>query len=416
MKAGAAVARAPVAVVRAPVALVEARTRSCRNMAGVAMARAPVVAAKVPATLMRAPTRPFRNLRRVQSQPEVHFRPEAQSSPEQPVNTLESSVETGAIDEPTTSSSAASTPIPEAGWAAAEGVGLDLLGDATADKATAYVLDVAVARRSPVPLPVTLQGLDAPSSAVPQPPPEGQVVQEAFEAAAPFSSAPISSPPPSPPSAPPRQPVLTSVLTTTTLTVTTMRMTQHLEDPDEEPGGVSPEPGEVSQEFGWAPAKESARNNLPQIRRVDTQDGRVFSPSRSQSQKEIRAKILQERCRRQESTRSMRQAVRVNIAQQPANELTKRSSHRQHRHQALMAIRTKHAQAQLAQGVQTGGGQGRQAFGLFKHTLAYKAAMKLMLLCGQLGGTCREEHTIVSMIAPPQEEEALTPAQTIQVS
>ena len=164
-------ARAPVAIARAPVASMGAHTRSCRNMAGVAMARAPVVAAKVPATLLRAPTRPFRNSRRVQASSEVHH-----PSPEQPADTVEYL------------SAAPATPSSEATWVAAVGVGLELLRDANDDD----ILYLAVAGPSPVPPLATQQGLNASSSAVPQPPPEGQAAQMAFEAAATASSAALT--------------------------------------------------------------------------------------------------------------------------------------------------------------------------------------------------------------------------------
>ena len=71
-----------------------------------------------------------------------------------------------------------------------------------------------------------------------------------------------------------------------------------------------------------------------------------------------------------------------------------------------------HSQVQLQRGVEQG---GERAMRLFKHTLAYKAAMGARRMCGRLCITCKEEHTIMSMLAPPQDEEALTPAQTIQV-
>ena len=187
----------------------------------------------------------------------------------------------------------------------------------------------------------------------------------------------------------------------------------------QEPGGVPQELGGVSKELGGVPKEPGGVPQEPdqELGGASETKGpltlrRAGSNGRARH-KEIRTKIAQERKRRdqyrRESIHATRQALRVNIAQQPVI----RSSHRQHRRQALMAIRAKHAQAQLARGVQTG---GDRAFNLFKHTLAYKVAMKLKWLCGQLGGTCREEHSIVSMIAPPQAEEALTPAQTIQVS
>ena len=55
------------------------------------------------------------------------------------------------------------------------------------------------------------------------------------------------------------------------------------------------------------------------------------------------------------------------------------------------------------------------AGGVMRETIAYKVGSFMCGMCKQLRDTCKDEHTIMGMIVPPQDEEALTPAQTIQI-
>ena len=63
--------------------------------------------------------------------------------------------------------------------------------------------------------------------------------------------------------------------------------------------------------------------------------------------------------------------------------------------------------------------KGRQhrlmAHSLLQRTIMYQVCIRVRRLIRQLCDVCREEHTIVSMIAPPDDPEALTTAQTIQI-
>ena len=60
--------------------------------------------------------------------------------------------------------------------------------------------------------------------------------------------------------------------------------------------------------------------------------------------------------------------------------------------------------------------QAHQALcSVWHQTIAFKVGALLSRLCGQLCETCKSEHTIVGIVALPDDEEALTPAQTIQI-
>ena len=105
---------------------------------------------------------------------------------------------------------------------------------------------------------------------------------------------------------------------------------------------------------------------------------------------------------RAESRRAVSDSIKGSMGQ-----VALRRSNRAARHQAMMQVHAAHQQARQSQPT-------KAARDILRNTLAYKAGVSLCRLCEQLRDVCKEEHTIIGMVVPPQDEEALTPAQTIQ--